>query len=367
MIDAREGLVERLRRLNLAAPPRPAEPAARSAQRDLPGGVRTVEGGAVHVAEWTFPRPHLHGRALLDAHAARRAVAAAAASRDPRFRGIDPATWLYLDTETTSLNAGAGVWVFMVGIGWSDGDGFRVQQLLLPDPSGERALLGAVHRRIRAAGALVSFHGKSFDAPRLDDRFRLAGFEPILAGRPHLDLLHPLRRLHGHRLPDCRLRTIEEDLLGLRRVDDLPGALCPDAYFAYLRGRSHRLADVFEHNKLDVLSLSALAGYLAAAYGGECSRSSALRMGLDWADAGELDRARGFLVTAASQSPRAPVSVALSAARLLRRLGQDGEARRLLEDFAARDPEDPRPALALKRFEGRRGRQALSPGVSMQT
>jgi hypothetical protein len=41
----------------------------------------------------------------------------------------------------------------------------------------------------------------------------------------------------------------------------LPRAFCPAAYFDWLRGRTHRLAEVFEHNRLDVLSLAALAGY----------------------------------------------------------------------------------------------------------
>jgi uncharacterized protein len=244
--------------------------------------------------------------------------------------------------------------VFMVGIGWCEGERFRVRQYLLVDPGSEHALLAAVHRRIASSAAVVSFHGKSFDAPRLDDRFRLAGLDPVFSGRPHLDLLHPMRRLHGQRLPDCRLRTIEEDVLGLRRIDDLPGSMCPEAYFAWLRGRPHRLAEVFEHNKLDVLSLSALSGYLASAYAGACRRSSALRMGLDWAEAGEMERARPFLVAGSKEGQKVPISVALAAARLLARLGEPDPARRILADLAERVPEDPRPAMALKRMERRR-------------
>ena len=73
-----------------------------------------------------------------------------------------------------------------------------------------------------------------------------------------------------------------------RSRDPLAG---PEAYFSYLRGRSHRLGAVFEHNRLDVLSLTALAGHLAAAYWGADRQISTLRVGLDWAEAGETARA----------------------------------------------------------------------------
>jgi hypothetical protein len=241
----------------------------------------------------------------------------------------------------------------MVGMGWLEADALRIRQFLLADPGCEAPLLRAVHRRIEAAGAIVSFHGKSFDAPRLDDRFRLAGLEPALAGRPHLDLLHPLRRLHGHRLSDCRLRTLEKDLLGFTRVDDLPGALCPEAYFAYLRGFEHRLGEVFEHNRLDVVSLSALAGSLAGAYEGESRVGSRLRAGIDWAEAGEGERARTLLLQAGGSAAGVPASVALAAARWLAHLGDPDAARALLLDVRSRAPGDPRPPLALKRLERR--------------
>src|SRR5262249_33394393 len=48
--------------------------------------------------------------------------------------------------------------------------------------------------------------------------------------------------------------------------DDLPGALIPSAYFDYLRvKRTDELPRVFDHNRHDVLSLAALAGWVAVA------------------------------------------------------------------------------------------------------
>ena len=55
------------------------------------------------------------------------------------------------------------------------------------------------------------------------------------AALPHLDLLHPVRRLFGKRWNDCRLLSVEEQLLGFRRVDDLPGSEAPAAWFDYMQ------------------------------------------------------------------------------------------------------------------------------------
>ncbi len=84
-----------------------------------------------------------------------------------------------------------------------------------------------------------------------------------LAGLPHLDLLHPARRLLSHRLSDRRLGALEAALLGFEREGDIPGSEIPQRYFDWLRRRDGRLmADVFEHNRLDILSLAALAAHL---------------------------------------------------------------------------------------------------------
>src|SRR5262249_46699605 len=64
----------------------------------------------------------------------------------------------------------------------------------------------------------------------------------------------------------CRLGTVEQHALGFVREDDLPGALIPQVYFDYLRRKSPgQLPRVFEHNRHDILSLVALAGWVAEA------------------------------------------------------------------------------------------------------
>jgi hypothetical protein len=76
----------------------------------------------------------------------------------------------------------------------------------------------------------------------------------------HLDLLQPARRLWKARLDSCRLQALERELLGFVRRGDVPGDEIPRLYFDYLRRRDGRaLARVFEHNRLDIVSLAALS------------------------------------------------------------------------------------------------------------
>ncbi len=61
----------------------------------------------------------------------------------------------------------------------------------------------------------------------------------------------------------CSLTAIERDILGLHRQDDVPGWEIPARYFGYARtGDAGGLAAVFEHNRLDLLSLAAVAGLI---------------------------------------------------------------------------------------------------------
>ncbi len=113
---------------------------------------------------------------------------------------------------------------------------------------------------------LVSYNGKSYDVPLLMTRFRMQAMQHPFDGLPHLDLLHPVRRLFGKRWNDCRLITVEENLLGFNRIDDLPGSEAPEAWFSYIRnGHGEKLIKVVEHNQQDIVSLAVAHSVLAQA------------------------------------------------------------------------------------------------------
>lgn len=177
----------------------------------------------------------------------------------------DPGQWLFLDTETTGLAGGAGTLVFLVGLGRLRGDAFALTQYLCTSYAAERAMLAAVAGEVREGDHLVSFNGKSYDLPLLASRFRLNRTTATLGNLPHLDLLHTLRRAHRKTLPDCKLKTLEEKLLGFRRTDDLPGSQAPLAWQRWLRNKDGELlARVAKHNRLDVLVMAALMAHTEA-------------------------------------------------------------------------------------------------------
>ena len=171
---------------------------------------------------------------------------------------------LFLDTETTGLAGGTGTFAFLIGLGWFEGETFRTQQLFARDFSEERACLNFLLELARDKSFLITYNGKAFDVGLLSTRFILNRLSDGLTAMPHLDLLHPARRLFGHRLENNRLSTMEKDIIGFHRYCDIPGSEIPQRYFDWLRYRDPRpLEDVFEHNRLDVISMASLAVYLA--------------------------------------------------------------------------------------------------------
>jgi len=179
---------------------------------------------------------------------------------EPELRGFDLRRAVFLDTETTGLAGGAGTAAFLIGVGWVEGELFVVRQYFMRDYHEEAALLHALAEELARFDRLVTFNGKMFDVPLLDTRFRLNRGRFPLSEAPHLDLLHPARRLWKARLESCRLQSLEVGLMGLRRHGDIPGEEIPQVYFDWVRRRDARmLARVFEHNRQDIVSLAALA------------------------------------------------------------------------------------------------------------
>jgi len=219
--------------------------------------------GAACARVTRFALDHRHGEVELRCALRARASDLALIGIERRLAGLSLERALYLDIETTGLAGGAGTKAFLVGIGRFDAAGFELWQGFLREPEDEAALLDECARRVAEAGALVSFFGKSFDRHRLEDKMRVHGIAPPFERCLHLDLYHPCRRLFGAELSNGRLATMERSIAGVARAHDLPGAFAPAAWYDYLAGRSHRLEEVFEHNRDDILSLVVIASALA--------------------------------------------------------------------------------------------------------
>lgn len=178
---------------------------------------------------------------------------------DRRVEAIATDDVLFFDTETTGLAGGTGTRAFMIGTAQWRGDGLHVRQWLMTTLGAERDLLTAFADTLRRNTVLASYNGKSYDAPLLATRFRLARLPNPLAGLDHIDLLYPTRRRYKGRWENCRLATIERQVLGIVREDDLPGSEAPAAWLNYLRGGSARnLCRIADHNRQDLASLGGL-------------------------------------------------------------------------------------------------------------
>jgi hypothetical protein len=328
----RLSVAERLRRLRALGGPGPGRPPMRvPPPRDPAQGPTLIEvhhrdpaGPEARSARWRLGPPA--GFPLL-------AIAPREGLRAMPGR-------VYLDTETTSLSGGAGARVFLVGLAREEGPGIRLRQHLLADPGDERSFLRAVVEDLATASEIVTFHGRPFDWPRLRDRCRWMGVP--LPDLPHLDLLPIARRLAAGTLPDLRLATLEARWLGLRRIGDLGGAACPEAWFRYQRGDPALLDQVLRHNAQDLLSLRLLEAHLVLALEGRAAPPSLLPSATLLAEQGHLPAAED-LVRLAISHPDAllvPPRVPLAAARALLRAGSRGLEAELLEAaFGARpDP-----------------------------
>jgi uncharacterized protein YprB with RNaseH-like and TPR domain len=320
---------------------RPSAPALTQAsvQHDAPEIERTLGGewrtdgeASSFVVERRVSGDEMHGRmrvadiaARLDENAAHVSIlnGPTAASARPPF--------VFFDLETTGLSGGAGTYAFLVGCGTFAEDGaFVARQYLMTRYGDERQMLQTLARELDKAGALISFNGKSFDAPLIETRYQFHRLEWSGARLPHVDALHPARQFWGNagvarpHESSCSLTSLETQVLGARRVNDVPGFEIPARYFQFVRsGDARPLAAVLEHNRRDLLSLAGLTARLlrlvAAGPGEAGDAREALALGRVYSRSGLEGRARDALTRAIDMTgagPRRGVTGALRIAAL---------------------------------------------------
>jgi len=296
-------VLDRLRRLQSLRPqnspaepelPRSAPPRAGSLEALTRGQEIENDGGRCWLVTERYPLDAFRGSQplgrLLDATPQAIAPLYPSAGLDT---GFDFRRAAFLDTETSGLGGGAGVYAFMVGVGTFERTKiedqidaatpdlrslfFVVRQFFMRDPGEEAALLTALGELLEGRSGLVTFNVRTFDAPLLRGRYQmnrrfLPGrnyLPPVLAeDAPHLDLLHPARRVWKRRLSSCSLSNLEAQILALARSqEDVPGSLIPWLYTQYLQtGDAGEMGRIFYHNREDIVSMVSLAELLCRAY-----------------------------------------------------------------------------------------------------
>lgn len=233
-----------------------------SAERvPLPGvciapGLLEVTGRFVPFARQGLPT---HPRRELAGRLAQLGPAAPPADFAPDWhteKAVPAACVLGLDTETTGLSGGVGTQVFMLGLVRWEAAGWTTRQLLLTKPSATLAMHSRMLELLPENATLLTYNGKRFDLPLLSAAAVLNGRSDALSQLAHWDLLYPVRRRYRKLWPNCRLATLEHELLGYHRSHDLPGSEAPAAWRGYLQnGHSAPLLGTLEHNREDLISL----------------------------------------------------------------------------------------------------------------
>jgi uncharacterized protein YprB with RNaseH-like and TPR domain len=297
-------------------------PSASAVAEALGGAVLELDAASCFVVDREYRAEARHGAGFIGEYAqlAARSIGHAGILAPGLPDGVDGAgvPLLFFDLETTGLSGGAGTHAFLVGCGYFEGEAFRTRQFFLTGYAAERALLMAVSSLLARIGVLVTFNGKSFDLPVIETRYLFHRLSLPQTTRAHLDMLHPARhfwrrrrepaasrapsfgalRWAGDRDEEdrCTLGALERSVLGFRRHGDIPGSEIPARYFHYVRtGDAAPLEPVFEHNRLDLVSLAALTarGLHLAAEGAAASANAreCVAIGRFYERAGRLEAA----------------------------------------------------------------------------
>ncbi len=341
---------------------RPKRPAAQPVEEVLGGELVDTGEGKLLVVRREFPLAYRHGHQALGAvlEAPLDLLSAVARTERPLE---DARRLLFLDAETTGLAGGTGTYAFLVGTAWLEDDRLVLTQHFMRDFDEEPALLAALRPLLERASGLVTFNGASFDLPLLETRFIMTR-RRWPATLPHLDLLRPARRVWTSCLADCRLATLEREVVGVLREDDIAGGLIPALYFDFLRSRrAAPLGRVLAHNRDDILTLVGLLGWFGRALtsreelkAGELGGLGRLWEPVDVERA--LDCYRAALAAGLSGVPAQAVRLRL--ARWEKRFARWEAACSLWEEAARDAGFDPRPWEELAKFHEHRRRDFVA-------
>jgi uncharacterized protein len=303
--------------------------------------------GNFFVSRRTFNGNDVHGHARICDFACLNMEATAFLARPRMSKDITLEDGLFLDTETTGLAGGTGTFPFLIGLGWFETGSFITCQLFARDFSEERAVLRYLSELAADKQFLVTFNGRAYDMNLLAARFILNRSHDTLTTKPHIDLLHPSRRIFAHRLDNARLSAIETQVLGVRRDGDVPGFEIPQRYFDWLRIRDGKLMeDVFTHNRMDIVSMASLLKHLAdlaedCQEVGQGHHDDFLKMAGLLYERGNPEKAERMLeLLLTSHKPDVVMSARRSLSLIYKKAHRWEDATRLWQDLLAANPKD---------------------------
>ena len=176
--------------------------------------------------------------------------------RDNLLRCIsltDPENFKFMDIETKGLS---NVPIILIGVAEIKGSRIIASQYFLRDYTEEPNIIEAYLSHLDDDSVHVTFNGKSFDVPFIKNRCSYLGIESDM-DLPHLDLMYFAKNLWKDTLPNCQLQTIEREIFGITREEDVPGQYIPGYYDTYLQQDNiGPVVPIIEHNCQDIISLA---------------------------------------------------------------------------------------------------------------
>lgn len=172
--------------------------------------------------------------------------------------------FIILDIETMGLFTRP---IILFGLAQISGNDILINQYLLRNIEEEPAALTGFLSNLNENSVFITFNGRIFDVPYIRERLAYYGMIGDLE-KPDFDILHFSRRAWREQVPNCRLNTLEKYLLGIERKDDVPSALVPNFYDAYLRNKNiGPLIPIIEHNRQDLITLANIFSKLHEEWG----------------------------------------------------------------------------------------------------
>ncbi|HIH11033.1 TPA: hypothetical protein HA241_02500 [Candidatus Woesearchaeota archaeon] len=170
-----------------------------------------------------------------------------------------PENCLFMDLETAGFK-GEGKPIFLIGMAYVKDDELVTEVAVVRDPSEEKVALArflkvAKHYTKEKGGKIVTFNGKSFDLPYVQERCAAHLQRFKLDEYDHVDLLHRFREVEKY--PRMTLQVYERVKLGIKRQGDIPGSRIPEIFGDMVYGNETRLVPkVIEHNQMDLITMA---------------------------------------------------------------------------------------------------------------
>ncbi|MEH7418239.1 ribonuclease H-like domain-containing protein [Neobacillus drentensis] len=268
-----------------------------------------LDGNYCLIREVRYPMSHQHGHyCFSDLQTAVNSWNENQINHPLSSKGHRVEELFFFDTETTGLGGGVGNTIFILGYASVLGNELILRQHILPNPGAEIPLYQSFLEKVNYR-TLVTYNGKSFDWPQVKTRHTLVREHvPKLPSFGHFDLFHAARRLWKHKLDRMKLSIVEKEVLGVKRIDDIPGYLAPIIYFDFIESKQpDGMLGILKHNEIDILSLVTLYTHLTFQITGtdrNQSRPEMYEVGRWFASLGETDQAKKVLTTLTNEQDK---------------------------------------------------------------